>query len=201
MGHCEYPDHLATWAELRRLFSTEAQQQLAFGEPPSILTDLQRSIVAASKPFEELFDVEADPHEEHNLAGLPEYADEQERLSDALDSWLAKVGDLGRLPERELLAEWSPDGKRPRTAEPEIEIRDGLVTVTCSTDGAIVGWTADPLQDINQTSPAFNGYADDGRHWHLYTAPFTPPGPIWVKSWRLGYTASTDVQIAEHTAR
>ena len=205
MGHCEYPDHLATWTELRRLFAQEAQQQLAFGEPPSILTDLQRSVVAASKlSAEELYDVEADPHEEHNLAASPEYAADRRRLSDALDAWLTEVGDLGRRPERELLAEWRPDGRRPRAAEPTAETRDGLVTITCPTDGAVVGWTTTPPQtSTDRPASAFNGYADDGRDWQLYTAPFIPHGPIWIKSWRLGYEPSTDVPIpiTAHTAR
>ncbi|MFI7063112.1 sulfatase [Kribbella sp. NPDC050124] len=183
MGHCEYPDHLATWAEMRRLHAQEAHQQLAFGQPPSVLTELQRSIVAASKPAEELFDVEADPHEEHNLIGRPEYDDVRERLSDALDAWLAKVGDLGQLPERELLATWHP---RPHCTEPVIETADGLVTITCPTDGAIVGWTTDPP-------------SADSRRWRLYTKPFTPAEPIWVKGWRIGFGASADVPIPTST--
>jgi len=201
MGHCEYPDHLATWTELRRLFAREAQQQLAFGEPPSILTDLQRSIVAASKPLEELFDVEADPHEEHNLAARPEYADTRERLSDAMDAWLAKVGDLGQGPEQELLAEWRPDGHRPRCAEPVVQTQNRLITLTCPTDGSIVGWTTDPPQDLARTGPPFNGYVDDGRAWHLYVEPFSPRDPIWVKSWRIGFDASADVPVNPLSAR
>ena len=199
MGHCEYPDHLATWAELRRLYAQEAPQQLAFGEPPSVLTDLQRSIVAASKPLEELYDVEADPHEEHNLAGLPEYDDVLERLSDNLDAWLAKVGDLGQRPERDLLAEWHP---RPTCANPEVETHDGLVTVTCPTEGAIVGWTTDPPgDDVPRSGAPFNGYADDGRAWRLYVEPFTVAEPIWVKGWRIGFDASADVPVNISTAR
>lgn len=197
MGHCEYPDHLATWAELRRLYAQEAQQQLAFGEPPSVLTDLQRSIVAASKPPEELFDVEADPHEEHNLAGLPEYDDVLARLSDALDAWLAKVGDLGQLPERELLAEWHP---RPHCAEPVAETHDGRVTVTCPTEGAVIGWTTDPPRSTPPfNGPAFNGYGDDGRAWRLYTEPFSTAKPVWVKGWRIGFDPSADVPISTST--
>jgi N-sulfoglucosamine sulfohydrolase len=197
MGHCEYPDHLATWAELRRLYAQEAQQQLAFGEPPSVLTDLQRSIVAASKPDEELYDVEADPHEEHNLAGLPRYDDVLARLSDALDAWLAEVGDLGQCPERELLAEWH---SRPRCADPVVETHDDLVTVACPTDGAVVGWTTDPPRDdVPQPGPPFNGYADDGRAWQLYTEPLYLTELIWVKGWRIGFDASADVPITTST--
>ncbi|TCC44311.1 DUF229 domain-containing protein [Kribbella capetownensis] len=197
MGHCEYPDHLATWTELRRLFSREAQQQLAFGQQPSILTDLQRSIVAASKrSAEELYDVEADPHEEHNLAGRPEYADVRQRLSDALDGRLAATGDLGQKPERELLAEWQPGGQRPHCADAVVEQHGELIEATCPTAGSIVAWTTDPPQDCVADRQPFQGYADDGRTWRLCTGPFTPPGPIWVKSWRIGFVPGADIPVA-----
>ena len=77
------------------------------------------------------------------------------------------------------------------------------MTVGCPTEGAIVGWTTCPPQEAPQTvtGQAFNGYGDDGRDWQLYSAPFTPPGPIWVKCWRIGYTASNDVQVAALTPR
>ncbi|GAA2823382.1 sulfatase family protein [Kribbella solani] len=183
MAHTEYPDNLWTWKELRRLFAQEARQQLAFGVAPSILTELQRSIVAAGKRApEELYDVEADPHEELNLAGRPEYADVQQRLSDALDDWLDQVGDLGGRPEAELLAEWRPDGRRPCTETPEVEVRAGLVAVTCPTAGSIAGWSTRPP-------------AASERDWQLYTDPFIPSGPIWIKSWRIGFEPSAEVRF------
>ncbi|NNM29903.1 MAG: sulfatase [Akkermansiaceae bacterium] len=55
------------------------------------------------KPFpdEMLFDLEADPHEIHNLAARPA-ADHRvalERLRAALDTWMVETGDRGAIPE------------------------------------------------------------------------------------------------------
>ncbi|MGY1842630.1 sulfatase family protein [Modestobacter sp. SYSU DS0875] len=118
MQHCEYPDHLATWAELRRLHSLEGNQ-LATGQVRDVLTPLQRSVVAASKPAEELYDLQEDPHETVDLAGSPEHAEVLDRLRGALDGWIEEYGDLGQVPEDELIEQWRPGGRlRPTEAPP-----------------------------------------------------------------------------------
>lgn len=58
-----------TWRELRRLFNGEAGHR-ALGQRRSLLTPLQRSLVAPGKPQEELYDLQQDPHETRNLAGV-----------------------------------------------------------------------------------------------------------------------------------
>jgi hypothetical protein len=56
------------------------------------------------RPQEELYDVQADPWETHNLAGDPSYRDELLRLRDECSAWMERAGDLGLLPEREVFA-------------------------------------------------------------------------------------------------
>ncbi|MHA4738720.1 sulfatase-like hydrolase/transferase [Dyadobacter sp. MSC1_007] len=51
------------------------------------------------KPAEELFDIEADPHNIHNLAGDPQYKSVLERLRKANDQWLRSYKDVGFIPE------------------------------------------------------------------------------------------------------
>ena len=51
------------------------------------------------KPFEELYDVSADPHELHNLAPEPEMADVLDRLRTAQQGWMLGVRDAGLVPE------------------------------------------------------------------------------------------------------
>jgi len=63
------------------------------------------------KPVEELYDLEADPWEVHNLAGDPKYAEVVERLRGALYRWMTETGDLGLVPEPmfdELIGEGKP---------------------------------------------------------------------------------------------
>ncbi|MCX7522709.1 sulfatase [Microbacterium sp. STN6] len=199
MQHCEYPDHLATWAELRRLYKEEAGQ-LGQGEPRDRLTELQRSIVAASKPEHELYDIVNDPHEEVNLAADPRYADDLARLSDALDEWQRRYGDLGLVPEDELIEQWRPGGRKRRTAEPIVRVVDGMLVAECETDGVSLGWTTEPVQpprELSMLERVSGGQDDGGRRWNLYARPVAHPGgDVFVKAWRIGYEPSAEVRIS-----
>lgn len=55
------------------------------------------------KAIEELYDTAADPDNVNNLAGMPEYAGELARLSQALDAWQLEYFDSGLLPETEVV--------------------------------------------------------------------------------------------------
>ena len=58
-------------------------------------------IYFGERPFEELYDVKADPHQLKNLIDDPEYADQAARHRKLLDGWLAK-GDTGAGEEPEI---------------------------------------------------------------------------------------------------
>ncbi len=55
------------------------------------------------KPTEELYDAANDPWEVNNLIDNPDYADEAERLRNALKDWMLNVHDSGFLPEGKLV--------------------------------------------------------------------------------------------------
>jgi arylsulfatase A-like enzyme len=57
------------------------------------------------KPVEELYDLQTDPNELHNLAGDPAYADPLATMRQALIAEQDRIGDLGAIPEG-LLLEW-----------------------------------------------------------------------------------------------
>jgi N-sulfoglucosamine sulfohydrolase len=52
-----------------------------------------------TKPVEELYDLDQDPWEIHNLAYDPEYLGVVERMRNALKAWMADIKDTGVLPE------------------------------------------------------------------------------------------------------
>ncbi len=58
-----------------------------------------QSIFWKAKPAEELYDVENDPWEVNNLAGIPEYKEVLERMQKANRDHLLKIYDTGFLPE------------------------------------------------------------------------------------------------------
>jgi arylsulfatase A-like enzyme len=63
------------------------------------LTPAQDRLCAPTMPEEELYDLQADPHEIANLAGRPEHRATLERLRKVLETWIAETNDQGRTPE------------------------------------------------------------------------------------------------------
>jgi arylsulfatase A-like enzyme len=59
------------------------------------LTEAQQLILLETKPKEELYDLENDPHEINNLAYVPEYQGTLGRLRESLDGWIADTRDKG----------------------------------------------------------------------------------------------------------
>ena len=55
------------------------------------------------RPAEELYDVQADPYELHNLIDDPALADVHARLSARLDAWMKQQGDQGEATEMDAL--------------------------------------------------------------------------------------------------
>lgn len=54
------------------------------------------------RPFEELYDIENDPHEQHNLASDSRLANVKARLTKKLQSWILETRDSGFLTEPEM---------------------------------------------------------------------------------------------------
>ena len=67
------------------------------------LNEAQRLFFAATKPREELYDTQTDPHEIHNLADSPGHEATLKELRAALDRWMEETRDLGGIPEEELI--------------------------------------------------------------------------------------------------
>ncbi|ALE73562.1 sulfatase [Pseudonocardia sp. EC080610-09] len=194
MPHSEYPDALGTWAELRRLARDESAQRTQ-GEPRTLLTPAQRALVGPEKPAEELYDLDADPHELRNLAGLPEYEAILARFRAAVDGWLARHGDAAGQDEDDLLAAWRPAGEWEVVAVPV----PGPDRVPVSpTPGACVVWTDEPPAPQATGRGAGDDVGlppQDGRHWRIHCAATPPPTGrrVWVKACRPGFVDSAEV--------
>ena len=72
------------------LFSSEAGKEV------------RAEFYGSQRPGEELYDLEADPHEQENLADDPEYADRLESLRETVDEWMESTDD------RLLDGKWPP---------------------------------------------------------------------------------------------
>jgi N-sulfoglucosamine sulfohydrolase len=146
------------------------------------LTDAQALWFRKSKPAEELFDTHEDPHELNNLASDPKYADKLAELSGALDDWIAEVGDLGEVPEIELVDRfWNGQDEMPQTGRVQLR-RDsiGRFVLTSKTPGAQIAYQIVP--------PG----TEAGNTWRVYTEPIDYPRGDTLKAvaHRIGYRES-----------
>ena len=94
------PEKGATMREIRRV------------ESSGDLSDEVALFTAASKPVEELYDTEVDPHEIHNLAADEKYERKLVEMRAALADWQNEVGDIGLIPEAEIEIQEQVAGSR-----------------------------------------------------------------------------------------
>lgn len=95
------------------------------------LDEFQSLIMAETRPAEELYDLDQDPHELHNVATDPAYQRALIELRGELAGWIAATGDRGQQPEpaavyasdmREYLTAVRPaDPKRAEEIEANME--------------------------------------------------------------------------------
>ena len=147
------------------------------------LNPVQQQWFNAPKSNEELFNLEVDPHELTNVAADPKYRDELIRLRQVLDKWIEETGDLGRIPEPELLKQmWDGGTAPPVTRDPVIRNKDGLIVMSCETRGASIGY-----QIVGHEESG-------GDRWLVYTEPFkAPEGSIVAVAQRIGFERSQPV--------
>jgi len=71
------------------------------------LNKVQEQFLAKTRPPEELYDVQSDPDEVHNLAGQPEYEHTLLFFRNKLDEWIWQTKDQGTIPEDpQVVAYW-----------------------------------------------------------------------------------------------
>lgn len=63
------------------------------------LTGAAALFMASKRPAEELYDLEADPHEINNLAAKPVHQQRLAAMRGILDRWIRETGDKGAIPE------------------------------------------------------------------------------------------------------
>jgi arylsulfatase A-like enzyme len=181
-----YRNRQATMRELLRLH--------AAGK----LDAVQELWMRDQRPPEELYDTEADPWQIRNLAADP---DQQARLAGmrgAVEEWMERIDDQGRIPEAEMVQRMWPGGVQPRTGTPYLVPRGlterpashqsryrldgpGEVVVYVPTEGASIAYTTD---------------AGESPRWKLYTGPILleRTTTLRVRAVRYGYAESEEVR-------
>ena len=160
------------------------------------LDETQSLMFQYPRPVEELYDTEADPYETSNLAADSAHERQLSRLRDALDLWLREVGDMGEMPESEMVRQWYPDGNQPQTAAPVfIPIcADSPGIRPLSEEGTFLSPVLMQLHCATQGgSIAYTFETGETPHWLLYTEPLRlDPGKalLRAKAIRIGYRES-----------
>ncbi len=105
------------------------------------LDSIQDAWFKVPKQREELYDEKNDIYEIHNLANNPKYHDKLVELRQAFRKWTGEVGDMSYMPEKEMVENWwGGKDKAPVTATPVIVKTKNGVRVSCSTEGASIGY-------------------------------------------------------------
>ncbi len=149
------------------------------------LNEQQELWFAQSKPEEELYDLENDPHELYNLVQNPEFDSKLNELRKELSSWQNKYGDLGFIAEQDMMQQmWSGADRPPKTKNPVIELTNDRISITCETAGASIGFKIVRNDHIPQK-------------WDVYTEPFSITGneKILVQAHRIGYEPSESIEF------
>ena len=115
-------------------------------------------IFMETKPREELYDLENDPFEVHNIAYDPDQSIRLEKFRKALADWQLEIGDKGFIPEHDLVEMFWPGMIQPVTDDVSFEIlKNGKLKLESTTEGASIGYQISDEIGTNQ--------------WQLYTEP------------------------------
>lgn len=135
-------------------------------------------IFMKTKPLEELYDLNNDPYEVHNLANDPAHTEKLKLLRSQLSQWQASIKDRGFTPESEIIREFWPDMIQPVTADVNIQQQNNTIVLSCATEGASIAYQ---LSDAIGTD-----------YWQLYSKPLLlqPQEKISTRAIRIGYKAS-----------
>jgi len=172
----EYMNRMPTMQEMRRL-NAEGK-----------LTGPQMQYFQPTKPVEELYDTQSDPHEVRNLAGEPNYKKVLERMRNVHTKWVKETSDIGLIPEPEFDEMKRPGGVWQKTTVPTFSVvpagggASDYVTISCATAGASIAYR-------------ISGRSKTG--WKLYTKQvLLKPGQILhAKACRIGFRDSNEVKF------
>jgi arylsulfatase A-like enzyme len=135
-----------------------------------------------TKTNEEFYNCETDIYNIDNQIANPEYATKIAELRSELSRWEQEMGDMANIPEAQMIDEMWPEGKQPQTEPPVALLNDKLVSISCNTPGASIGY----ILSNKKFLPELNS------DWHLYDKPVNPLNSkfIYIIATRIGYADS-----------
>ena len=171
-----YMNKMPTMIEMRRLHAAGRLDTVAL-----------KQYFEPTKPVEELYDLDSDPHEVNNVAARPEYRRVLARMRTVLEQWQDDIGDQGLVPEPLLVEAMRPGNVYEVTARPEVTFgtTDGKpvrVSIKCETPGASIAYSTGKVARPK---------------WKLYSRSFTvePGTTVRAIGCRIGFRNSPRVRV------
>lgn len=164
-----YREQMPMMAELRKL------------DREGKLDPHQSRWLSATKPEEELYDLQKDPYELNNLAAKPEHRDTLLYYRAKLNRWIAETNDLGEFAESHLVERWLVNGEQPQLAPIQMEETTLGMALSSTKPDATLAWKQ-PQDSI----------------WSVYSAPIPKTISFEAKAERIGYS---DSAILEYRAQ
>ena len=184
-GHIIYRNQSAIMQDWLRLQAERA------------LTGTAALWMRTSRPAEELYDTDTDPHQVHNIADDTAHKHTLERMRKAVTDWMTRINDQGLVNEPEMIQRMWPGGVQPETAQPYIVPRRGLDAPSRQASIAIKAPTEFVI--YVPTQGASIGYTTEegsSPKWRLYTGPILVDRPMTLraKAIRYGYKESSETR-------
>ncbi len=163
---------------MARLLELKAQNKL---------DSIQMIWFSNTKPKEQLFVMNNDPHNLHDVANNPLYKKELIRLRKENDKWVKAIHDQGLKKdgtiktEKELINEMWPNGVQPQVLTPVLIHKNGILKIKTPTKGTSIVYQ-------------LNGKGNNPQHWILYNdkgIKVNVGDSISIVASRLGYKNTT----------
>jgi len=175
-----YQPDIPTYTDVAYRKQMPIMQELLRLKEANELTQEQSLWFQQPKSKEELYDIVNDPQELNNLAGNAMYNANLERLRKQCEQWVIDINDTGLQNEQELINEFWPKGKQPKTANPVFNFTNGQLEISSATQGASIGYRVKKAANAEPSS------------WRVYQKPIkvVEGQKIEVIAHRLGYLRS-----------
>ena len=186
-------------------FRHASSQELMGAMNDGTLTDKEQELFLEPRPPEELYDCEADPWEQENLAKSPEHREILLRMRGELEQWMLRYDRFGSIDETAMLHAWWAGTVKPKTLRPAlIPLARGQYTegpkqppvesgahfssttwfhLYCGTQGASIEWRLD------SAAP---------EEWLLFSRPFSLPQgthQLRIRAIRIGFEPSDELVL------
>ena len=135
-----------------------------------------------TKTDEEFYDCQTDPFNMNNRIDDPQCSSKINELRGALNQYINDIHDKAIIPEAKMVEQMWPGNQQPKTAQPTVSVKNGLIQLSCTNSAASIGY----ILSVTKIKPTIND------SWQLYNTPIKAGNAkfIYVIADRIGFSDS-----------